>query len=93
MRIESPRTALSLINAKLHEGGKPIASFQLLPIKLDLQCCFSADDDVAFAPAFFFLACLRRKLEMIDALKYSRRNTFIVADGNHACRNEIVGVS
>lgn len=55
----SKDTALSLINAKLHERGRPIASFQLLPIKLDLQCCFSADDDVAFASVFLSSASER----------------------------------
>lgn len=59
-RIKCPRTALSLINAKLPERGRPIASFQLLPIKLDLQCYFSADDDVAFASVFFLSSVSER---------------------------------
>lgn len=59
----SPRTALSLITVKLRERGKSITPFQLLPIKLDLQCCFFADY-VAVVLAFLYLfSILKRELE------------------------------
>lgn len=61
---------------KLYERGKPIASFQLLPIKLDLQCCFSNHDFAFVLPAFLVSPTGTRASDY----KYVRRA--FVAEGN-----------